>query len=141
MTTQRVTIELPEPVFRQLARIAEATQQSVEVLAAQSVVSNLPPSVENASLDMQPELLNMQTLSIEELLAIANAKVEPSQHERHVELLEKNQEHSLTLEERQELTDLRLAADRLMLRKAYAWSVLRRRGHRIPPLKELPAAL
>ncbi|HEY9672882.1 MAG TPA: hypothetical protein V6D11_15670 [Waterburya sp.] len=141
MTTQRVTIELPEPVFRQLARIAEATQQSVEVLAAQSVVSNLPPSVENASLEMQPELLKMQTLSIEELLAIANAKVKPSQHERHVKLLEKNKEHSLTLEERQELTDLRLAADRLMLRKAYAWSVLRWRGHRIPPSKELPAAL
>lgn len=49
MTPVRVTIELPEPVFRQLARIAEATQQSVEVLAAQSVVSNLPPSVDNAS--------------------------------------------------------------------------------------------
>jgi len=44
-----VTIELPAPVFRQLARIAEATQQFVEVLAAQSVVSNLPPCVDNAS--------------------------------------------------------------------------------------------
>jgi hypothetical protein len=141
MTTQRVTIELPEPVFRELTRIAEATQQSVEVLAAQSVVSNLPPSVDNASAEMQPELLKMQHLSIEELLAIANALVEPSQHERHVELLEKNKERSLTSEERQELTDLRLAADRLMLRKAYAWSVLRWRGHRIPPLKELSAAL
>ncbi|MBD0347108.1 MAG: hypothetical protein ICV55_15690 [Coleofasciculus sp. C3-bin4] len=141
MTTQRVTIELPEPVFRQLARIAEATQQSVEALAAQSVVSNLPPSVENASPEMQPELLKMQNLCLEELLAIANAKMEPSQHECHVELLEKNKEGSLTLEERQELTDLRLAADRLMLRKAYAWSVLRWRGHRIPPLKELSAPL
>ena len=49
MTTQRVTIELPEPIFCQVARIAEATQQSVEVLAAQSVVSNLPPLVDNAS--------------------------------------------------------------------------------------------
>lgn len=68
MTTQRVTIELPEPAFRQLARIAEATQQSVEMLAAQSVVSNLPPSVDNASAEMQPELLKMQNLSIEELL-------------------------------------------------------------------------
>jgi hypothetical protein len=124
-----------------LARIAEATQQSVEVLVAQSVVSNLPPSVENAAPEMQAELLKMQRLSIEELLAIANAKVEPSQHERHVELLEKNKEGSLTLEERQELTDLRLAADRLMLGKAYAWSVLRWRGHRIPSLKELSAAL
>lgn len=141
MTTQRVTIELPEPVFRQLARIAEATQQSVEALAAQSVVSNLPPSVDNASAEMQPELLKMQHLGIEELLAIANAKVEARQYERHVELLEKNQEGSLTPEERQELTDLRFAADRLMLRKAYAWSVLRWRGHRIPPLKELPVSL
>ena len=141
MTTQRVTIELPEPVFRQLVRIAEATQQSVEVLAAQSVLSNLPPSVENASLEMQPELLKIQSLSIEELLAITNATVERSQHERHIELLDKNKEGSLTSEERQELTDLRLAADHLMLRKAYAWSVLRWRGHRIPPLKELPASL
>ncbi len=141
MTPVRVTIELPEPVFRQLTRIAEATQQSVEVLAVQSVLSNLPPSVDNASAEMQPELLKMQHLSIEELLAIANAKVEPSQHERHVELLEKNKEGELTSEERQELTDLRLAADHLMLRKAYAWSVLRWRGHRIPPLKELSASL
>ncbi|HEY9744319.1 MAG TPA: hypothetical protein V6C90_27825 [Coleofasciculaceae cyanobacterium] len=134
MTTQRVTIELPEPVFRQLARIAEATQQPVEVLAAQSVVSNLPPSVENAPPEMQLELLKIQTLSIEELKSVAHANVEPSQHERHVELLEKNQEGSLTPEERQELTDLRVAADRLMLLRAYAWSVLRWRGHRIPPL-------
>lgn len=47
----------------------------------------------------------MQSLSIEELLAIANAKVERSQHERLVELFEKNKEGSLTSEERQELTD------------------------------------
>lgn len=67
----------------------------------------------------------MKRLSIKELLAIANAKVEASQHERHVELLEKNKQGSLTLEERQELTNLRLAAERLMLCKAYAWSVLR----------------
>jgi uncharacterized membrane protein len=100
MTPVRVTIELPEPVFRQLARIAEAMQQSVEVLAAQSVLSNLPPSVDNASAEMQPELLKMQHLSIEELLAIANAQVEPSQHKRHVELLDKNKEGLLTSEER-----------------------------------------
>jgi hypothetical protein len=90
---------------------------------------------------MQPELLKIQHLSIEELLAIANAKVEPNQHERHVELLEKNKEDELASEERQELTDLRLAADRLMLRKAYALSVLRWRGYRIPLLKKFPASL
>ncbi|NJS13215.1 MAG: hypothetical protein HC789_24005, partial [Microcoleus sp. CSU_2_2] len=137
MTTQQVTIELPEPIFRQLTNIARATQQSVEALAVQSVVSNLPPSVENAPPEIQSELLKMQNLSIEELLAIARTLVEPAAHQRHVELLEKNQESLLAPEERQELTNLRLAADFLMLRKAYAWSVLRWRGHRLPPLKEL----
>ena len=68
MTTQRVTIDLPEAVFQQLVRIAEATHQPVEVLVAQSVMSNLPPAVENASPELQPEFLRMQGLTNEELL-------------------------------------------------------------------------
>jgi len=141
MTTKQVTIELPEPVFRQLVWIAEATQQSVAALIAQSVVSNLPPSAENAPLEMQTELMQMQTLSIEELLEIAQDTVDPAQHDHHIRLLEQNQDGLLTPTERQELTDLRLAADRLMLRKAYAWSVLRWRGYRVPALKELVTPL
>jgi predicted transcriptional regulator len=34
MTNQQVTIELPEPIVRQLTPIAEATQQSVELRAS-----------------------------------------------------------------------------------------------------------
>jgi hypothetical protein len=141
MTTLQVTLELPESVIRQLTRIAEATQQSLEALIAQSLVSNLPPSAENMPPAMQAELLTMQTLSIEELIAIAHAQVDPTSHNRHIELLEKNQEGLINSSEQQELADLRQTADRLMLRKAYAWSVLRWRGDRIPPLKELTAPL
>lgn len=141
MTTQRITIELPEPVFRQLVRLAEATHQPVEALVAQSVISNLPPSVDNAAPELQLELLQMQTLNTEELLAIAQSHAEPGQHDHHTELLAKNEESLLTPEERQELSRLRQAADQLMLRKAYAWSVLRWRGQRIPALNELPVPL
>lgn len=141
MTTQRVTIELPEPVFRQLVRIAEATDQPVEALVAQSVISNLPPSAENAPVELQSELLSMQNLSTQELLAIAQAEVETRQHERHAELLERNKEGLLTHEEQQELLILRQSADRLMLCKAYAWSLLRWRGQRVPSLRELPVLL
>ena len=140
MTSQRITIELPEPVFRQLVRLAEATHQPVEALVAQSVISNLPPSADNAAPELQLELLQMQTLNIEELLAIAQSHAELDQHDRHTELLAKNEE-MLTPEERQELSRLRQAADRLMLRKAYAWSLLRWRGQRIPALSELPVPL
>jgi hypothetical protein len=38
-------------------------------------------------------------------------------------------------------SELRIAADRLMLKKAYARSVLRWRGHRIPTLNELETAV
>jgi hypothetical protein len=124
-----------------LLRIAEATHQPVEALVAQSVLSNLPPSVDNATPELQPELLHLQSLSIEELRAIAQAQVEPAQHVRHTELLAQHEARSLTPAEQQELSSLRQAADHLMLRKAYAWSLLRWRGQRIPALAELPLPL
>jgi predicted transcriptional regulator len=107
MAMQRVTIELPEPVFQQLVRIAEATSQPLEVLAAQSIVSNLPPSADNAPPEIQAELLRMQTLSVDELLKIAEAQVAPEEQARHAALLEKNQMDEISPEERQELSELR----------------------------------
>jgi hypothetical protein len=138
MPTQKVTVELPDPVFKQLARIASATQQPLEVLAAQSIASNLPPTPDNAPLEIQSELLQMQSWDSTELLSIAQSQVTREQQQRHIELLEKNQTDELTPQERQELSELRTTADRLMLQKAYAWSVLRWRGHRVPSLNELP---
>lgn len=66
---------------------------------AQSVVSNLPPTVEKFSPEMQPELLKMQTLSIEDLLAIAESQVDEEMHGQHVALLEKHQMGDLTADE------------------------------------------
>lgn len=138
MLTQQITIELPEPVIRQLMRIAAATQQSIETLVAQSVLSNLPPSVENAPPELQAELLAIQALSTDELMAIAQSQADPGQSHHHAELLQKNEDTRLSQTERQELTDLRLSADYLMLRKAYAWSLLRWRGQKLPKLADLP---
>lgn len=135
---QKLTVELPESVFQKLLRIASLTQQSPEALAAQSIISNLPPSAENAPDQMQAELLQMPPLSIDELLKVANSQIPPAQQQRHLELLEKNHTDSITVEEQQELADLRLAAEREMLRKAYAWAVLRWRGYSVLALDELP---
>jgi predicted transcriptional regulator len=137
MTAQKVTVELPEPIFQQLSRIAIATQQPIEALINQSIASNLPPTVDNAPLEIQAELLRMQTQSIEELQSIAQGQVSLEQQQRHTALLEKKQTKILTPQEHQELIDLRVLADKLMLKKAYAWSVLRWRGNRIPSLSEL----
>ncbi|MEO1187168.1 MAG: hypothetical protein AAFX46_21960 [Cyanobacteria bacterium J06636_27] len=139
MATQKVTVELPQAIFQQLARIASATQQPLETLVAQSIVSNLPPTPDNAPLEIQEELLQMQIWNDKELLAIANSQITSEQQKRHVELLEKNSgNEELNKSERQELSELRIKADRLMLQKAYAWSVLRWRGHKVPNLNEMP---
>ena len=138
MTTQQVTVKLPEEIFRQLAHIAEVTQQPLETLVAQSIISNLPPFPDNAPSEIQAELLQLQALNIDELLNAAQAQVDASQDERHQYLLKKNQVGQLTCAEQQELNELRTLVDHLMLRKAYAWSVLRWRGYRLPALEELP---
>lgn len=138
MSSQPITIELPEPVMRQLMRIAAATQQPIEALVTQSVLSNLPPSVDNAPSELQADLLAMQRLSTEELYAIAQAPADAEGCDRQAELLERNEDDQLTPAERQELTQLRQAADHLMLRKAYAWSLIRWRGHKLPALQDLP---
>jgi hypothetical protein len=138
--TLKLTVELPESIFRHLEQLAQQTQQPLATLAAQSITGNLPPSVDNAPLEMQVELLAMQQLAVEALLDIAHSQLPPAQQQRHLALLEKRQTTPLTPTESQELNDLRLAADRLMLRKAYAWNVLRWRGQRIPALAELPVA-
>ncbi len=115
MATQKLTLNLPEEIFYHLARIAELTHQTIESLTVQSIKSNLPPTVENAPLEMQASLQAMQT---------------------HLTLLERNQETE-SMSHRQELRKLGQAADQLMLKKAYAWAILRWRGYRIPALDEL----
>jgi hypothetical protein len=107
-------------------------------LARQSIEGNLPPSMADAPPEMQPELLSMQTLSIAELQQIVRSQIPAATQERHVELLEKNSQNTISADERQELASLRIEADRLMLRKAHAWSLLRWRGQPIPPPGRTP---
>lgn len=133
--SQSVTVDLPMPLFQFLERLARQTQQPIEKLVAQSIAGNLPPSVDNAPPEAQAQLLALQGLSVDELQQIAYEQVAPEQQARHLQLLEKVQ---LTSEEESELARLRQQADSLMLRKAYAWAVLRWRGHPIPKLEELP---
>ncbi len=97
----------------------------------------MPPAIETAPIEIQAELLTMQTLSVGALREIAQSQIPISQQQRHIELLEQNQERSLMLEEQQELQELSLAADRTMLKKAHACAILRWRGKPIRDLNQL----
>ncbi len=138
MTTQSITLHLSDPVYRYLQQVATITKRPLEQLVRLSVEGNLPPSVENAPQELQDELLAMQSLSPTQLTSIANSQLPQSQQERYLSLLEQNSAGGISTEDSAEMEALRLAADRLMVRKGYALAVLRWRGHSIPPLAELP---
>ncbi len=137
---EKVTIELPASVFQQLMGLAEATQQPIEMLVVQSVVSNLPPMLEKLPLEMQGDLLAMQTMSIEALLTVAQSQIDPGIHQQHLALLNANRERALTTDEEEMLMGFQDLCDRLMLKKAYAWAMLRWRGYPVPAMKDMPVA-
>lgn len=137
--SQSITVELSESVYRHLSELAAETKQPMESLIRQSVEGNLPP-LPTATGDQRNQLLAMQSLTVEELHAVAHQQLPQAVQKRHTVLLEKNSRGSLNLDEGEELEKLRIEADTLMLRKAYAWALLRWRGVPIPALNELPNA-
>jgi hypothetical protein len=132
-----LTINLSDAVYLYLQEMAGLTQQPVEQLVQQSVEGNLPPKVTDSPLPMQPELLKMQTYPVARLRTIAESQVSQAKQERHLELLQKNSDGAITPVERVELVTLREQADQLMLRKAYAWALLRWRGYPVPALDDI----
>lgn len=135
---QTLVVDLPDEIYSYLLEIAGSTRQPLEKLVRQSITGNLPPKVTTAPLDVQPALLQMQNASLVQLRQIAESQVLPAQVARHMELLEKQQQRQLTPTERSELAELRTQADHLMVRKAYAWALLRWHGVPLPTLEELP---
>ena len=98
---------------------------------------NAPPAIDYAPLELQGELIAMQELTIEELLTIAQSRVPESQQELHLQLLEKNQNNQLSESDRLLLNSLRVSADYLMLKKAYAYALLKWKGYSLPDFEQL----
>ncbi|MBD2570795.1 hypothetical protein [Anabaena lutea] len=100
---------------------------------------NAPPAVDYAPLELQGELMAMQELTIEDLLNIAQSQVPESQQELHLQLLEKNQNNQLSESDKLLLKSLRVSADYLMLKKAYAYALLQWKGYTLPDFEQLPS--
>ena len=135
MSRQAITVELPEEVYRHVKRAAEGMKRPVERVLA-SILKGATPSLEKVPAQYRSDLESMETLGDEELLKIAESRM-PAQHQRRLErLLENSQSGELTEREQQTITRVRDEADRLTLRKSYAYLLLKYRGHRIPSPKE-----
>lgn len=132
LMSQAFTIDLSDTTVRYLEMIAASSQQSLEQIVRQSIEGNLPPRIPSESPKLKAELQRMQQLSVRALRTVAGSEISSAEQQRHLELLEKNSEGTISDLERQELQKLRTEADELMLRKAYAWALLRWRGFPLP---------
>ena len=139
MSVQTLTIQMSQSLYQRLERVSKLTRRPLEKVVAQTLESNIPPLPDTLPPVMRDALVALEALSDEALWQVARSVVSPEQQEQHHLLLEKNKAGTLTEAEHESLTRLREDADLLMLRKAYAYVLLKWRGYRLPTLTELEA--
>jgi len=135
MSRQAITVELPDEVYRHVKRAAEGMKRPVERVLA-SIVKGATPSLEKVPVEYRAELESLETLGDDKLWKVAESAM-PAEGQRRLARLLLKRKGELSARERETLARLRNQADRLTLRKSYAYLLLKYRGHRIPNLREM----
>lgn len=135
--TQSLSIRLPEALYEQLFETARATAQPLETVVLQSIRVGAPPDLAKVPERFRNDLRALNHLDTSVLWRVAQTELEADRVRGYEALLAKNQQEALSDEERAQLDQLREMSDLLMLRRAYAYALLKWRGQRIPPLQDL----
>jgi hypothetical protein len=136
MTLATVPIQLPEALYRRLQSAAAVTHRSIDDILASAVSVALPPAPDLPD-SLASELAEMLWLSDKALQAATKPTFTPKQQKRLAELNDLVDDRPLTPEEKAEQDKLLLAYERSVLRRAQAFAILARRGHRIPQYSQL----
>ena len=130
MTTQTITLKLPEPLYRSARQVAEATRRPLEAILTDSIARTLPP------LDVSPteaaELAKLTSFDDASLWREARATMNPVEQAMMHESLDRQGASELTPAEHARLQGLLDVYGQLMVRKAHAYLLLARRGYRVP---------
>lgn len=132
MTIKDVVLPLPEDLYIRLEQTALATKQSLIEMLVCAVRVGSPPDWSQAPAEFQADLAALDRLNDDALWNVARNQRGESDMARLQELLAMNADESLTIGERLELEEQVAEADRFMLRKAHAATLLQWRGHVVP---------
>ncbi len=139
MVSQSITLHIPENVFQRLQRMAQMIHQPLETVVSQSIQGNLPPLIEDAPDEWRGDVADMEQFDDGALWKVAKESLPDQQWTRHQELLKRNQDGTLTENERNELERLRNMTDRFVFRRSYALALLKWRGHTILQNMSMPS--
>jgi hypothetical protein len=132
MATQVVNIELPEEIYQRLKEAATLAQQPLEAVIFQTIRGNLPPVLADLAPEQRDLVADLQQLGDDALWAIGKEPLPTAQWRRHRHLLNEGEQGILTPDEQAELSQLREATDRFVMRRSYALALLKWRGYTIP---------
>lgn len=121
MKKQSLTIDIPDRLLSQLTEIAEASGKNINDVIVQTIKGGMPPSLRQVPNKFHGELLSLNALSDLELWdIIAKPQADKVQKEEDAE--------------EKEAADFEFFGS---LKKAYAISLLKWRGHPVPSPSEL----
>lgn len=137
MSSQRVTLELPEPLYEQLQARAVRRQRTVadEVL---DVLTGALPATEALPNDLEQAIAQLVFLDDAALWQAGQSKIASASVERLSELNAKRQREGLTEAEQQTSERLVRQYERSMLVRAQAAALLKQRGHDVSSLLAAP---
>lgn len=124
-----ITLDIPDLIHQRLLTTAQATQRPLNEIILRVLQVGSLPTWDDAPLEFQADLAALDRLDDGTLWQIARSQKTEADLERYDDLLERNQNASLTEAEKDELADLRKDSERFMLCKAQAIVLLRWRGH------------
>jgi len=133
MTVQRITLKLPNPLYRRASHAANVLQQPVEEILIRTLDTALP-MLEEVPAKIRAEVDALDSLSDDALWKTAESTMPVQQQERLDALLDIQSMRSLTIDEATRLEELRTEYGRILLRKARAYALLSKRGHPLPNL-------
>ena len=132
MTSETVTIKIPEILYQRLVNTARATQRPVEEIMLRALQVGSPPSWDDIPEEFQAEIAALDKLDDNMLWQLFHSCKTVTDMERYNVLLEANSNGTITQAQQLELMNLRHQADLFMLKKAQAAVLLRWRGHFVP---------
>jgi hypothetical protein len=135
MTEKTITLRIPDELYQQVEKAAQASERPVEnvLLDSISLFVNYPQTPQQ--LDKWVEQLSNYTDS--QLWSVVYHRLVENDALRLSELSDKNAEGKLTSQEQDELTSLLQLVDRDMLLRSEALLLLQQRGHDVQPYLKL----
>ncbi|MBK8137759.1 MAG: hypothetical protein IPK52_18425 [Chloroflexi bacterium] len=127
-----LTLTLPQDITEQAQAIADLTERPVEEVVIEYLRTLRAPD-STLPHDIRSELDALQYLSDDALWVIAREQLASAAQKRADELLGERDPDRMGRELQEELSAILDRADRIMLRKAEAAVLLKRRGYEVTP--------